>query len=108
MPAGQFQQRSELVPKGIYSEAPEKAKRNPREGISGNFHSQRISKLAPKGSNFEVPAEKFLCSLQFLHRSELASKVSNSKVPAGEFLPTDFEIQILVFNFRRVVEYTKI
>ena len=37
VPAVQLQRRSELAPKGINPEALEKAKRNPREGISGNF-----------------------------------------------------------------------
>ena len=52
VPAGKFQRRSELAPKGINYEAPAKAKRNPREGISGDFHSQVRSKLAPKGNKF--------------------------------------------------------
>ena len=35
--------------------------------------------------NYEVPAGKFLRSLQFLTRSELAPKGINSKVPSEEF-----------------------
>ena len=38
--------------KGIHSEAPAKAKRNPREVISGDFHSKVRSELAPKGNKF--------------------------------------------------------
>ena len=59
VPAGQFQRRSELAPKGINPEAPAKAKRNPREGISGDFHSQGRSELAPKGNKFRGASRKF-------------------------------------------------
>ena len=85
VPSGKFQRRSELAPKGINSEVPEKSKRNPREEISGDFHSQGISELAPKGSNSEVPVGKFIRSIQFLRVSELTTKGINSEVPAGEF-----------------------
>ena len=52
VPAGKFQRRSKLAPKEINSKTPAKAKRNPREGISGDFHSQVQSELAPKGNKF--------------------------------------------------------
>ena len=51
VPAGQFQRRFELEPKEINSEVPEKEKRNQREGISGDFHSQGRSELVSKGIN---------------------------------------------------------
>ena len=54
-----FQQRSELEPKETNSEAPAKAKRNPREGISGDFHSQVRSELAPKWNKFRGAWRKF-------------------------------------------------
>ena len=95
VPAGQSQKRSELVPTGINYEVPEKAKRNPLEGISGNFQSQGKSELAPKGSNSEVPVG------QFQQRSKLETKLIHST-------PTEFEIQIWVFNFGHGVEYSKI
>ena len=38
--------------KELFFDAPAKVKRNPREGISGDFHSQVRSKLAPKGNKF--------------------------------------------------------
>ena len=79
MPAGQFQQISELAPKGINSEVPEKSKRNIQEGISRNFQSQGRSELAPEGSNYEVPSGKFQ------RGSELEPKLINSEVTAGEF-----------------------
>ena len=65
VPAGQFQRRSELAPKGINSKAPEKAKRNPREGISRDFHSQGRSELAPKGSKIRGASGKIptLCTI---------------------------------------------
>ena len=85
MPAGQFQRISELTLKGINSEAPAKAKMNPREGISGDFHSQGRFDLAPKGNKFQGPAGKFIRSVQFLRRSQLAPKGNNSEVLAGEF-----------------------
>ena len=85
MPAGQFQQISELAPDGINSKTSVKAKRNPQEGINGEFHFQWRSELAPNGSNSEVPAGKLLRSLQFLHGSELAPIVIITEMPAGEF-----------------------
>ena len=85
MPAGQFQRRYKLAPKGITYEVPAKAKRNPQEGISGNLQSQGRSKLAPKGSNYEVLAGQLLRSLQFLRISEVTPKEINYEVPAGEF-----------------------
>ena len=85
VPGGKFQQRSELAPKKINYEASAKAKRNPREGISRDFYSQGRSNLAPKGSNSEVPAGQFLCSVQFLRRSELAPKWINSEVSSWDF-----------------------
>ena len=51
------------------------AKRNPREGISGNPRFQGRSKLAPNGINPEVPAGKFQ------QISELAPKVINYEAP---------------------------
>ena len=45
MPAGKFQQISELALKGINSEAPAKKKENPQEGISRGFHSRKGSSL---------------------------------------------------------------
>ena len=98
VPSGQFQRRSKLAPKRINSEAPEKAKRNPWEGISGNFHSQGRSKLAPKVNKLWgasrtistkwrqkeiipkcqreifVPAGQLLRSVKFLCRSKLVTK----------------------------------
>ena len=71
--------RSKLAPKGVISEVPEKAKKNPQEGVSGNFQYQGRSELAPNGINSEVTAG------QFQRRSELAQQLINSKVPAGEF-----------------------
>ena len=71
-----FQQRSELAPKGINYEAPAKAKRNPREGISGDRRSQRRYKRAPNGIISEVPAGKFQ------QRSELSPVGINSESPA--------------------------
>ena len=68
VPAEKFERRSKLEPKGINSEAPAKAKRNPQEVISRNFHSQGRSNLAPKVSNSKVQAGKFLLSVQFLCR----------------------------------------
>ena len=52
VPLVRFQRRSELAPKGVNSKAPAKTKRDPREGISGDFHSQERSKLARKGNKF--------------------------------------------------------
>ena len=51
-PGGKFPRRPERAPKWSNSEAPAKAKRNPREGISFNFHSQVRSERAPKGNKF--------------------------------------------------------
>ena len=91
VPAGKFQQIFELAPKGINSEAPAKTKRNPWEGISGDFHSQGISELAPKGNKFRGASgeistyRQFICSVQFLRGSQLVPKGNKSKVPAGEF-----------------------
>ena len=78
---GKFQRRSDLAQKGINFKGPAKAKRNPQEVISGNFYSQGRFELAPKVSNYKVPAGQFLRSLQFLRRSELAPKGINSEVP---------------------------
>ena len=46
----EFQQRSKQAPKEINSTAPAKAKSNPQEGISGDFHSQVRPERAPKGN----------------------------------------------------------
>ena len=73
------------MPTGINYEAPEKEKRNLQEVIYGDFHSQGRPELAPKGSNYKVPAGEFLRSVQFLRRTELAPKGTNSEVTAGEF-----------------------
>ena len=51
-PVGKFQRRSDRAPKGSNANAPEKAKRNPREGISRDFQSQVRSERVPKGNKF--------------------------------------------------------
>ena len=82
--AGQFQWRSEMAQKVINSEAPAKAKRNPWEGISRDFHSQGRSELEPKGSNSESPSTQILWSVQFPRRPKLSPKGINYEVPAAQ------------------------
>ena len=61
--------------------------------ISRNLQYQKISELAPKGSNSEVPAG------QFQRRSELAPKGINSEVLVGEFRPNKVWNSNLGFKF---------
>ena len=46
------QGNSNKYPSGSNSEAPAKAKRNPRKGISFESHAQVLSERAPKGNKF--------------------------------------------------------
>ena len=80
MPEVKFQRRFELAPKVINSKTPEKAKRNPWEEISRDYHSQGRSDLAPKGNTFwgasrtMSPKWKILRIVQFLRRYKLSPK----------------------------------
>ena len=82
---GKFQQRYELAPKGMNSEAPAKANRNPLKESSGIFTPKKDPSCRRKEINSEVSAKQFLRSVQFLRRSELVQKVNHSEAPAGEF-----------------------
>ena len=94
VPAVKFKRRSELAPKGINSEAPAKAKKNPREGISGDFHSQGISKLAPKGINSEVPAVNSYVVYNSDVDPSWRQKESIPRYQRENFAPTELESQI--------------
>ena len=85
VPAVQFQRRSELAPKGINCQAPAKAKRNPWEGISGDFIPKGNSSWRQKEVNSKMLAGQFIRSVKFLRISELAPKGNNYEVPAGYF-----------------------
>ena len=81
-----------LIPKGDTSWRQNEINSEVPEGqFLRSVQFLRISELAPKGNNSEVPAGefapagKFLRSVQFLRRFELAPKGNNYEVPAGYF-----------------------
>ena len=79
-----------------------KTRKNPQEGISGNCKYQKISELAPNGINSKVQQGNSNRDPSW-HQKELIPRCQQE-----HFAPTDFEIQIWVFNFGRGVEYSKI